>query len=482
MKRHIEQKLSITFIGLTLSSLHAMERNSNNIDSLVEIASKYRAQVFNLTSEYPEIYRDKSCSFSGVGFVYNPQDNIIFTSAQICPSYCATFLSHTREDGSSLETPDINILGTTPAERYGSYGFLRFKEEYTHKEILTMEIDDIPPPIKMNIAYFICKDNILKIETGHIIKNYDYNKEMDFIDRGMHCYKASFSSSPASLGSPVFSPLGKLIGLVHEIIPNKHQMKITPIWYIYQGYQQLLLGQKPYVNTLSLGLFTYDIKLLSQITSIPFSALKQYANDENKLFMCDNQYVEKDSKNNIIANDILLSINGEKIGGDLIKMTQLLKKGESALVEIYRSDQQMTLSITPDTITQSFYKFIDVDGVKVISTPHIHSLGTGFPLKSARIIPTNNNYEKESITHIKNIKTPTFNDFIIGLYNVVENQKKDYFYIRSISIQLHLEYHNAQDLTQWRGKTFYVIHFDRKTCQWKQTDYKDYVQLLKKKK
>jgi len=115
--------------------------------------------------------------------------------------------------------------------------------------------------------------------------------------------------------------------------------------------------------------------------------------------------------------------------------------------------------------------------VSVLKLPPCHSRAIGFA-ENAAVSKTQNSLFV--VSYIDDIPTPTFNDFIRVLYDIVEEKQLDHLTFRGTEVGFPSKIvHVSNDLTQWRGKTFDLVLFDEQAHGWKKMDYKDYVKSIK---
>lgn len=462
----------------------------------IEMNSELFELFFTKTEKIPcedTQLRQKSKVETSLGFLIDAAEGILCTNSAVGPNNAGGSITVTSVDGEqSYPWADIEILGITPSLHHGFYIFLRIKKLANKYPQIPLDLDNafkkeqvvytIKAPLRSNVECFVSRG----------VTTDPFRLTTEQFSRGEHSASVCFDSEFQLLGSPVFNDQSQIIGLTATCLSKEGgKYTVTPIWYVNRHLRQIKAGQP--ITSYELGyplVVCPDISYIKEILGDDYKNYSRQSLEEKDQFLVVKPvYIDpKKSDEDLQMGDILLTINGLKAGINPIRLSNILMNNpnQPVLVKVLRDCQIITLSIMPKAIIQRYLKYINVDGVPVYSSDgffsHHYNIEPGKAIKipeEAGLIG-NGPY---IIDRIDTVLTPTFDDFVIELHDLIENQKKDYFcfYGASFALRTGFTGHTINNMTRFdpsKGMTLYVVQFNLDTHQWEKIDYKDYVELL----
>ena len=444
----------------------------------------------NMQTHIPYVYKiafgssltGESGGHTGTGFLFNAQDGIILTNYHVVPGDDFGIITLTDDKGNEYTETDVEILSTSAGRQFGDFTFLRVKRLAT---------DDPKAQITLARTFDIKKhDHLgfvgntygnLDIETGQVNEVCTYWDSEETM--GSMSFSVNLKARGGASGSPVFNVNGTVVGILFagdEI----HNM-IYPMPFVLEAYEQLKSGHKITAKTLGAPLMPEKIQDLARFHQIPIDQLRQYlteGNDaqENQLMVAKPFIPGKDKETSLQPEDIVLTIDGENVTPNQIRINQLLNNGDEHVVEVFRLGELKTLTVKTVTYTQEFSKSIDVNGTTVVSADSSllerYGIKPGAPLlKTGGLEMLGISDSFSIVSRVHKTQVSTFNDFVKAVHDTYATDKISTFMLwvsdpHGTGIQTV-----NMDLRGAMGKSFCVTQMNDSEHRWENIDYKDYV-------
>lgn len=439
-------------------------------DALKEKIKPYINSVFKI--KFHSSMNNESSGHTGTGWMLDAANGIIATNHHVVPNNLAGSITIEIDNGEEYTSPEVEILQTTVGQQFGDFSFLRVKKLINKNPKAQIPIARVFNAKKHDTLAFMGNSyGSFTVEVGNINDARNYWEQEDVL--GCMSVSVDLHARGGASGSPVFDKNGEAIGILFAG-DDVHNM-ILPITYINKAYEQLKAGQR--ITAVSFGTPFQPEKIheLSRYHHIPLETLKKYIrskDDEFKLMVAQPITQQKPTENQLEQNDILLTVDGEKIGTDQIRLIELLEQSPTHKVKVLRKGEVKKLMLPTVTFTQSFSKTIDIDGTMVVSADS--SLLDRYNLEPDTALLNLSLLGYLKITGIHKTDVVTFNDFVHALIEVRQNQKLETFFLYATSCSGTIPTAIPIDLRGIRGKSLYVTFMNEITHQWEHTDYLKY--------
>ncbi|MBW8310179.1 MAG: S1C family serine protease [Candidatus Paracaedibacteraceae bacterium] len=412
----------------------------------------------------------------GTGFLLDGDKGIIVTNYHVVPGNLAGIITVITDQGEEYSSPFVKILQTSVGYQFGDFTFLQVDELASKNLQAPLSIAKELNVKKHDLLGFMGNSSgSFTVEVGGVNDLYYYWDTPQA--RGSMSISVALGACGGASGSPVFNKEGEVMGILFAG-DNVHNM-ILPISYVMDAYEQLKAGERITAVSLGVPLISQSIHNLNLYRHLSPTILKDYiASDDQEFKLMVAQPFTSPSTDIIQYNDIVLTVDGKKIGTNQIELNKLLKSSKIHTVEVLRNGELMELKNVPTvTYSQSFVQYIEVNNTIFSSADS--SLADRSGLASGTVLVKMPGIEENlQITKVHNTKVTTFNDFIQALFDTVEQKK-----IATFSLLAKLPWgeamtHLQMDLRNNQGKSLYVTQMNEVTHQWENIDYKDYVTHL----
>jgi hypothetical protein len=432
--------------------------------------NRWTSHIFKITVKVDQFCSgDVEKAKKGAGFLFDASQGVILTSYKMVDYADPCHIKIKTLDGRTFTSPDVEILAFSPPACSSYYTFLRVRALANDVQI---PIDATTRPIKgTEIFYFeVYKDfynlksNFIAIKDSIIPGTIIYHTHASLL--GKECAKSSS-------GGPIFNKDGFVIGLLED------ENEMTPIYYPHFAY----------ANYINRGLLNTGFFLGVKIMAIEKETLEKYYEfstpeiqeqmsggvplDDSLLSLKPHPGQEQGYQH----MDLLLEVEGRHVGTDLIILHELIRGKESVAVKLLRANKVLVLQVPVYKSIEGAKIKIDVNGVHLSTGTDALCQAYGIPIQTPLMWESSKHHY---LTHIDDRPTLTFADFVRVLFDVVETEEKDHFTFGKKRLgNPDFCTTTGNDITQWRGKTLYVVQFDYSTHQWIKMDYKDYIKRLK---
>lgn len=441
-------------------------------DALIEAIKPYIPYVYKIN--FHSSLTGESDGHSGTGFLLDAKEGIIATNYHVVPGDLPGLITVVTDNGEEYTTPDVEILQTSVGQQFGDFSILRVKKLATDDPGSQMPIARVFDAKKHDYLGFMGNSyGSFTVEVGGINDRYFYWDSSE--TRGGMSVSVNLNARGGASGSPVFNVNGEVVGILFAG-DDVHNM-ILPISYVLNAYEQIKSGERVTAVSLGAPLLPEKIHTLSLYHHIPLDKLRNYiaAEDQELKLMVAKPISDSKSEDSLRSNDIVLTIDGEAVGTDQIRMNELLKYSDTHTLEIFRDGELKTIKVPTVTHEQSFVRSIDIDGMLVVSAHSALSERFGVAQNTPLIKISLEEVDIYSIvTKVHKTTVTTFNDFIHTLINVFEEQKLSTFILSTKKIAGNTTSDMKVDLRGALGKSMFVTLMDETEHKWINMDYKEY--------
>ncbi|MDP3371995.1 MAG: trypsin-like peptidase domain-containing protein [Candidatus Paracaedibacteraceae bacterium] len=319
----------------------------------------YIPQVFKVICD------NKNGGHTGTAFMFNAERGILATNHHVMnPDYGLYTIED--EHGNKFRKKQVKLVGLSPSTQYGDFGFIQVEE-------LAGKFQQIPMVnehrINMHdpVAFMGNSYGEFSVEEGNINGHYDF-----CMIKLIESFQVQLMSRGGASGSPTFNKNGELIGILYA--GDDIHSVVHPIWFLQRAYNIMI--QEPFPRPVSFKSFhcIYDTINADDICNyygVTRTEIDPYLIDHAKtrqsLLCLMGNYKAKDS-DAIHDGDVLLTVSGQKIGCNTIKITELLDAAKGAVeIEVLRVGKIIKLSVVPEIAVQSYSKRMILDDITIYS-------------------------------------------------------------------------------------------------------------------
>ena len=451
-------------------------------------ASQFESKLKQkISKNIPQIFKVR-CDGDGTGhtgtaFMFNAELGILATNHHVAPPDFGLYKIEDQE-GHKYSKEEVKVLGVSPSSQYGDFAFFQVEKlarKFTQMPMVsehTVAMHDI-------VAFMGNSEGEFSVEIGNVNTLYEFS-----MSKLIESFPFQIYCRGGASGSATYNRDGEINGILYggsETIAIAH-----PIWFVQRAFSIMMSGPVP--QPISLKSFhctfeTMNAKDICDYHHIERHVIEPYLVDAAKtkqslLYFIGNYRASKDAPQ-IQDGDVLLTINGHKIGCDTIKVTQILDANAgNVTIEVLRVGEIISLSILPHNAVQQYAKRFILDDVTVYS--HTPSFFNEDYKENAPVLvdsgQTIYDLEKEgddgfhgAVKKINQTAVATFEDFLKAFHQkyvvagyehltlTIHNEKDDF----SITDQV--------DLTTLSTVAPRVTYFDYAVRSWKKLELERYL-------
>jgi S1-C subfamily serine protease len=452
------------------------ESKSASEDDVDLIMSPLKQRVLPFTEQVFKIeFSDGSSGHSGTGFMFDAREGVIATNHHVVTSGMGRF-KIILENGEEFNHEDVKILGLSPAQSYGDFAFLQV--EKLKGVFSQMPFAESHFVKKMDpIAFMGNSLGSFSVQDGFINGRYNFD-----LSKYVHANQVHLHSNGGASGSPTFNRSGDINGILFG--GDTEHTLILPIYHLVHAYDQIRTGLPISKMTLGAPLMTSSIYEIEKFHRIDRSILLPYLSDiekdEKKLLV-----LVKDGVTPLEAGDVILTINGERVGCDTILLEEYIKSRPASQVTVLRHGTMTTFEVTPSTKTLSYSKRLIIDDAFVLCNDSslsgkIHG-SVEAPIFGLSVSDEDgkNDGLVGIVQKINGVNIADFNEIIRVLHEQYYEEKILYYLITVFPLDDRKRGKVLPvDLSTMEGKDLYVQFFDEIKKAWQQIRLDRYMKEL----
>lgn len=318
----------------------------------------YIPQVFKV------ICTNDESGHTGTAWMYNAELGILATNHHVIPP---DFGIYSIEDRSGNIFTKVKIFGVSPSTQYGDFGFIQVPAlagKFTQMPMESEHTVEMHDPV----AFMGNSYGEFSVEEGNVNGLYDFS-----MTKVIESFCVQLMCRGGASGSPTFNRNGRVTGILYAG-DDIHSI-VHPIWFLQRAYNIMMSGSVPQPLSLKSFHSIFDtVKVHDVLKYHHISDLSEYLIDReknrNSLLIFEGSYKTTKDSDAIEDGDILLMVNGEKIGCDTIKITKILDsldENQKATLTIVRNGRIVEIQVKPENAVQSYSKRIYIDDMYVYS-------------------------------------------------------------------------------------------------------------------
>lgn len=451
------------------------------------VVEKIKTSVVTVDTDTLKSAHDRMGFFGGTAFLVNKELGIFATNAHVAHRDSYGHVKLSLADGTEIPA---SVLHTDPQH---DFAFLK-----VDPKALPAEIEAIPLNTKENKLhgkYWIWDNNGGEgfcVTTINLIDQHKIIRELPQQDMTFN-----ISVRPGTSGSPVMTPNGEAIGIMHASADNSSYA--LPSAYLVEALSALENGITPPRKDIGV-IWTYTaLSRLEKYAGLPKSVAEDpiYAKSKKKGLIVESTLVGSGARGLLKPGDLIWSVNGERVGSELLELQSLMNRaeGDTINVEIYRAGALKALTLKLQDLNQTFVKkmlvlgssvFFEADGYvqRMFGLP-LGTLCMGKAYFSPIFKVTS--YDELSIPEKPElIQVTQFGDYEVNTLEqlqacIPELISKKHFFFHYINlapsptafgrfIQNQGEQASAVDYDPMCCDRPYVLEYDEGTYAWKRTD------------
>lgn len=322
----IKRLIFIFYIFFTINS------HANNF--AIEDIKKASVSI-TTTSSYS--VSDAVGKFYGSGFVVNLAKGIILTNNHVVLSSSASNYRVTFHNGIEMEA---KLMYSDP---WHDFAFLRVDPEKISKSVVELPLNENNVyPDQEVIIMGKNEGREFSFHVGHISSIYEMSSFMP-----THSFIISLNAQGGASGSPVVNKEGQVIALVYA--KGESYALAMHIGYIIDALGQIIRGYKPQRKHNGIMLDYYSLNHANEFANFPESEIESYIDkfpySLNKALIIRKMLIDSPAeKSGLRIGDIILQVNGQEIGPNLIMFDRMLNDSDNKVnLTVFRDGKQIEI-------------------------------------------------------------------------------------------------------------------------------------------